>query len=252
MIKKNKFFANIIVEFLRFIMKKFLSLFILSSMLISCCFAGVYQENDVEHLNSSDNKISPKVDLVKITSGGNVIQKENFIVVNFAQNFNSKYYKMGDYVQFKFDNDVRTQEGTLLIPCTSSLIARISEIENPKWFSRNAKVYLEFTHILLPDGTNIPIAAQIAKNKKYLQEGAKETAGKIAAYTLSIGAVGSGLGAAIGVAAGHTITGLIIGGSIGGGVGLVSGVVSPGLHFRAKQGEKLILELQENLKLPCQ
>lgn len=233
-------------------MKKIISLLLLSVMLIPYGFAQKYVDNEIEHLNSTGYKISPKVDLVKITSGGNIIQKENLIVVNFAQNFNSKYYKMGDYVQFKFDNDIRTQEGTLLIPCTSSLIARISEIENPKWFSRNAKVYLEFTHILLPDGTNIPIAAQIAKNKKYLQEGAKETAGKIAAYTLTIGAIGSGLGAAIGVAAGHTITGLIIGGSIGGGVGLVSGIVSPGLHFRAKQGERLILELQDNLKVPMQ
>ena len=51
---------------------------------------------------------------------------------------------------------------------------------------------------------------------------------------------------------GNTITGLIIGGSIGGGVGLVSGVVSPGLHFKAKKGEKLILEVQDNLKVPCQ
>lgn len=232
--------------------KKILSALLLSSMLIPYTFAGEYQDGDVEHLNILNYKVSPKIDLVKITSGGNIIQKENCIVVNFAQNFNSKYYKMGDYVQFSFENDIRTKEGTLLIPCNSSLIARISSIESPKWFSRNAKVFMEFTHILLPDGTNIPVALEIAKNKKYLQEGAKETAGKIAAYTLSIGAIGSGLGAAIGVAAGHTITGLIIGGSIGGGVGLVSGIVSPGLHFRAKQGEKLILELQDNLKLPCQ
>ncbi len=232
--------------------KKILSTLLLSLTLMPYGFAGVYQDNEVEHLNTLDSKISPKVDLVKITSGGNVIQKENLIVVNFAQNFNSKYYKMGDYVQFNFQNDIRTKEGTLLIPCNSSLIARISCIENPKWFSRNAKVFLEFTHVLLPDGTNIPVAAQIAKDKKYLQEGAKETAGKIAAYTLTIGGVGAGLGAAIGVAAGHTITGLVIGGSIGGGVGLVSGIVSPGLHFRARQGEKLILELQDNLTLPAQ
>ena len=108
---------------------------------------------------------------------------------------------------------------------------------------------MEFTHILLPDGTNIPVAVQLA-DKKYLQEGAKETAGKIAAYTLAIGGVGAGLGSAIGVAAGNTITGLVIGGSVGGGVGLVSGIVSPGLHYKAKKGESVILELEDNLKLP--
>ena len=213
------------------------------------CFAYGETDSDVEHLNTVDNA---KIDLVKVTNGGNVIQKENILVVNFAQNFNSKYYKMGDYVQFSIDNELKTKEGTLIIPCGSSLIAKVSCIEKPKWFSRNAKVFLEFTHILLPDGQNIPVALQLASHKKYLQEGAKETAGKIAAYTLSIGGVGSGLGAAIGVAAGHTITGLIIGGSVGGGVGLISGVVSPGLHYKAKKGEKLILEVQDNLKVPCQ
>ena len=231
--------------------KKVLSSVLLSLMLIPYGFAADVSDNDVEHLNSYESKMSPKIDLVKISSGGNVIQKENLLVVNFAQNFNSKYYKIGDYVQFSFQNDLRTKEGTLIIPCNSSLIARICEMEKPKWFSRNAKVYLEFTHIILPDGTNIPVALELA-NKKYLQEGAKETAGKIAGYTLVIGGIGSGMGAAIGVAAGHTITGLVIGGSVGGGIGLVSGVVSPGLHFKAKQGEKLILEVKDNLEIPCQ
>ncbi len=229
--------------------KKVLSMTLLSVIVASTsmqAFAYTYQDTDVEHLQTTKNA---KIDLVKITPSGNVIQKENNLVVNFAQNFNSKYYKTGDYVQFVFENDLKTTEGTLLIPCNSSLIAKITCIESPKWFSRNAKVYMEFTHIVLPDGQNIPVCVELA-NKKYLQEGAKETAGKIAAYTLSIGGVGSGLGAAIGVAAGHTITGLIIGGSIGGGVGLVTGVVSPGLHYKAKKGEKVMLELQDNLKLP--
>ena len=229
--------------------KKMLSLTILSSFLALNVQVGAfanYSDVDIEHMQTIEDA---KIDLVKITPSGNIIQKENNIVVNFSQNFNSKYYKPGDYVQFSFDNDLRTQEGTLLIPCNSSLIARVASIEAPKWFSRNAKVFMEFTHILLPDGTNIPVCVELA-NKKYLQEGAKETAGKIAAYTLSIGGVGAGLGSAIGVAAGNTITGLIIGGSVGGGVGLVSGIVSPGLHFKAKKGEEIILELQDNLKLP--
>lgn len=231
--------------------KKILSATLLSTFILSNVQLGAlafdYSENDIEHLQAVENS---KINLVKVTPCGNIIQKENYIVVNFAQNFNSKYYKTGDYVQFSFDNDLKTQEGTLLIPCGSSLIARITCIETPKWFSRNAKVFMEFTHILLPEGQNIPVSVQLAQKKKYLQEGAKETAGKIAAYTLSIGGAGAGLGSVIGVAAGNTVTGLIIGGSVGGGVGLVSGIVSPGLHYKAKKGESLILELEDNLKLP--
>ena len=231
--------------------KKIFSAMLLSTVILAqsqlLTYAYDCPNDQIEHLQTVENA---KIDLVKITSAGNIIQEENYILVNFAQNFNSKYYKVGDYVQFSFDKDLKTLEGTLLIPCKSSLIARITCIENPKWFSRNAKVYMEFTHILFPDGTNIPVAVQLASKKKYFQEGAKETAGKIAAYTLSIGAIGAGLGSAIGVAAGNTITGLIIGGSVGGGVGLVSGIVSPGLHYKAKKGESVLLELEDSLKLP--
>ena len=115
--------------------KKLLS----SALVASFVFANIsmsamayrYNDVDVEHLQIMENA---KIDLVKITPSGNIIQKENYIIVNFAQNFNSKYYKPGDYVQFTFDCDLKTQEGTLLIPCNSSLIARIASIENPKWF----------------------------------------------------------------------------------------------------------------------
>ena len=229
--------------------KKLIALSLLSLLILAPATLA-YEDADVEHMSTGEN-ISPKVDLVKITQAGSVIQKENYLTVNFAQNFNSKYYKVGDYVQFNFANDIRTKEGTMLIPSSSSLIAKVSSIKKPRWFSRNARVWLEFTHIVLPDGTNVPVALQLAKNKKYLTEGAKETAGKIAAYTLAIGGFGTGLGAAIGVAAGNTITGVIIGGSVGGGVGLLTGIVAPGLHYKAKKGEQLILEVQDNLTMPA-
>ncbi len=201
----------------------------------------------VEHL--ATNKYS-KINLVKVTNFSNIVQKENVIEISFAQNFNSKYYKEGDFVQFEFIDGLSTQEGTCIIPKGSSLIAKIEKIKKPRWFSRNAIVCINFTHIIFPDGKNIPIVAKISGKKDYLQLGAKDTAKKIAAYTLSIGGVGTGLGAAIGVAGGNVITGVIIGGSVGGGVGLLSGIVSPGLHYRAKKGQKLPIILEENLKTP--
>ena len=225
--------------------KKFFAAVVLSSMLISPALCANYE---IEHLDTNKNQ---KVDLVKVTKVGSVLQKENYIVVNFAQNFNSKYYKEGDYVQFNFENDLRTKEGTLVIPFNSSLIAKVASIQKPKWFSRNAKVYLEFTHIILPNGDNIPVALQLA-DKKCLKKGAGATAVKIVAYTAAVGSTGCSLGSAIGVAAGNTIAGLIIGGSIGGGVGLVAGVVSPGLHYKAKKGDSLLLEVKDNIEIPAQ
>lgn len=227
--------------------KKSLAVAVILGFLSPVVLAG---EGSLEHLETNKKFKDLKTNLVNVSSYGNVIQKDNFLVVNFAQNFNSKYYKHGDYVQFSFDNDIKTQEGSLIIPKGASLIARISEIEEPEWFSKNAKVFLEFIKIIFPNGQEVPVSLQISGKKRFLQKGAKETAGKIAGYTLSIGGVGAGLGAAIGVAAGHTITGLIIGGSIGGGVGLLSGIVSPGLHYKAKQGQPLVLELRNDLNIP--
>lgn len=204
-------------------------------------------EVSVEHLK--DNKYS-KINLVKVTNFSNIVQKENVIEITFSQNFNSKYYKEGDFVQFDLLDGLSTVEGTCIIPKGSSLIAKIVKIQKPRWFSRNAIVCINFTHILFPDGKNIPITAKIAGKKDYLQLGGKDTAKKIAAYTLSIGGFGTGLGAAIGVAGGNVITGVIIGGSVGGGVGLLTGIISPGLHYKAKKGQKLPVELQENLKVP--
>ncbi len=201
----------------------------------------------VEHLQP--NKYS-KNNLVKVTNFSNIVQKENVIEISFAQNFNSKYYKEGDFVQFEFLDGLSTQEGTCIIPKGSSLIAKIIKIKKPRWFSRNAIVCVNFTHIIFPDGKNVPIVAKISGKKDYLQLGAKDTAKKIAAYTLSIGGFGTGLGAAIGVAGGNVITGVIIGGSVGGGVGLLTGIVSPGLHYKAKKGQKLPIILEENLKTP--
>ena len=63
-----------------------------------------YLDNDIEHMQAVKNA---KINLVKVTPAGNIIQKENYLVVNFAQNFNSKYYKPGDYVQFSFDQDAK-------------------------------------------------------------------------------------------------------------------------------------------------
>lgn len=207
------------------------------------CDKGV----SVEHL--AGQKYS-KVNLVKVTDVENIVQKENVIEISFAQNFNSKYYKEGDFIQFEFLDNLVTQEGTCIIPKKSSLIAKITSIKKPRWFSRNAIVCVNFTHIIFPDGKNIPICARITGKKNYLQMTGKDTAKKIAAYTISIGGVGTGLGAAIGVAGGNVITGLIIGGSIGGGVGLLSGIVSPGLHYKAKKGQKLPIILEENLRAP--
>ena len=95
--------------------KKLLSVGILSAFVGLSFPALAYNESfdDVEHLKSTKDA---KIDLVKITQTGNIIQKENYLEVVFAQNFNSKYYKTGDFVQFVFNSDVKPMKERFSFP----------------------------------------------------------------------------------------------------------------------------------------
>ena len=54
--------------------KKIFSATLLSTMLFSNALAFDYSENDIEHLQVNQNS---KINLVKVTPCGNIIQKEN-------------------------------------------------------------------------------------------------------------------------------------------------------------------------------
>ena len=53
--------------------RKFLATSLLSTMLFSNAFAFDYLDNDIEHLQAVENS---KINLVKVTPCGNIIQKE--------------------------------------------------------------------------------------------------------------------------------------------------------------------------------
>lgn len=67
------------------------------------------------------------------------------------------------------------------------------------------------------------------------------TAGKVALWTVGLGAVGTGAG--VGFAfipnPAEIGTGIAIGTPIGAGVGFVLGLVTPGLKYNAKKGEEI-------------
>ncbi|GBF23352.1 hypothetical protein tpqmel_0756 [Candidatus Gastranaerophilus sp. (ex Termes propinquus)] len=224
-------------------------------LIFTICILGVFAfnlptcaiEEKVEHIQGLTEA---KTDLVKINADEITLLKNNRLKVAFSDNFNSKYYNDGDLVQFVFMRNLATEEGSLIIPVGTTLLAKIDHIEKPKWFSRNARVGLELDKLIFDDGTTVPLNAELVTKNGYLQKGAGDTAKKIGAQTLAIGATGAGLGAAIGVAGGNVISGLIIGGSIGGGVGLFTGIVSPGVYYKVKQGAVVHFELTESLVIP--
>lgn len=186
---------------------------------------------------------------VTITNLRNIICKGNIFKVAFDCKFRSECAKAGERVNFSVPNAIYTQEGTLLIPACSKVVGTIIRIEKQRVPNKNARVYLNFEYLILPDGTAIQMSAKPFTKDSSLKEGPWHTTGKLVAYTLGLGVVGAGAGtgfafipnpAKLGV-------GFAIGIPVGTTVGLITGLITPGLKYHAKQGEEIPIILCEDL-----
>lgn len=201
----------------------------------------------IEHLCTHKNT---PVDLVKICGCQAVVEQHSVIETTFGQRVFSKRLCPGDKITFVLPNGLWTREGRKLLPACSQIIARVECIIPPKALNKNAKISLKFCCVLLPDGRSFPVQARIFNAEGMLKETKLMAAGKVALWTIGLFGVGAGLGAAIGSASGHAgQAALTLGMPIGFGVGLLTGLLSPGLHYRAKCGEKVLIQLTDNLCL---
>ncbi len=202
----------------------------------------------IEHLNVKKN--APN-DTVKITNKRNIIVSGNVLEVAFSDKFKSEAAKSGDIVKFVNPQDICTEEGTLLIPANSVFSGKVLSIQDPKWFNKNARAYIQLTEICTPDGKTIDLNAKPFYKDYALKEGPWMTAGKVALYTVGLGAVGTGAG--VGFAfipnPAEIGTGIAIGTPIGAGVGLILGLVTPGLKYHAKAGEQIYVILCEDASI---
>ena len=231
-------------------MKKFIS-FLLCGLFLCMSFPVVSAEQNsyVEHLRLP-KKLEKKTptNIVHSSQCETEIVSYNTIQVSFAQDFNSKCAKIGDKVVFILDDCLMTKEGTVVLPASTKFIAQICNIERPKAFNRSGKVYLDFKCIELPDGTQKEIRAKIFDRKEFLSRGKLNAMGKGLGSTLGGMAVGTGAGCGIGVAAGSVIIGgFAIGMPVGFAIGAAAGLLTPGLYYKAKAGDKVNIQLLSDL-----
>lgn len=241
-------------------MIKSISGFLLSAFLlmnISCCCSFASGTDDygtilqTEHLVQPENvaKKSP-TNVVVTTKTINSVVEYNLIEVSFAENFSTKNAKVGDEIGFMLESGLKTKEGTVILPEGSQITAKVTEIEKPKSFNRSGKVSLSFEKVVLPDGRCIPLNAQVYTKNGKLSRGKLNALGKGLGTTLGSSAVGIGAGCGIGVAAGAVcIGGFAIGLPVGFAVGALAGLCTPGLHYKAKPGDKIVVQLTDNLNL---
>ncbi len=227
----------------------------------SCCQPTCGCENDcdcgcsdpcrpcakIEHLCT--NKHSP-VNLVKICGCQAVVEQHSVIEANLGQRVFSKKLCPGDKITFNLPNGLWTCEGRKILPACSQIVARVECIIPPKALNKNAKISLKFCCVLLPDGRSYPICARIFNSEGMLKETKLMAAGKVALWTVGLFGFGTGIAAACGASVRHAgQAALTIGMPVGFGVGLLTGLFSPGLHYRGKCGEKVLIQLTDCLKV---
>lgn len=202
----------------------------------------------VEHLNV--HKDAP-CNIVTIQTTKKTVEQGNVLVFKFDEKFFSKKSEAGAIVHFTVPEALYTEEGTLILPSGTKIVAEVTQIEKPKWFNKNARVNMIFRQIVLPDNTCIDIKARPFTKDYKLKEGPWTTAGKIIASTLTLGIVGAGAG--VGFAFIPTPAkigaGFAIGIPVGCGVGLALGLITPGCHYKAKQGEIVYAILIEDFSV---
>ena len=170
-------------------------------------FKGPQEINlSMEHINNgraADHK-------VRITNLRRIIYEGNVLVMNYDSRFESKKHAEGDEIIFVFPKNVCTDEGSLIIPANSKLISEVGIIKAPKKLSKNAKVYLNYKQLVLPNGKTYEINAKTNTRDASLTESWWIRYGKAAT---------------------------------------VVGLFTPGLNYRTRCGEKVKIKLNEDLKL---
>lgn len=232
-------------------MKKFLSLILLVLFINATSTAFAVDTVTTEHLKLPKKLLKKTPTNIVNTSDTLVsVLEYNTMQLSFAEDFSSKTAKVGDEISFLLENGAYTNEGTEILPPSSKIVAKISQIEKPKSFNRSGKVHLDFKYVQLPDGTQIPIDAKLFSKKDFLYRGKLNAIGKGVGSTLGGMAVGTAAGCGIGVAAGAVIIGgFAIGMPIGFAVGGAVGLITPGLHYKAKAGDKVNIQLLDNLDI---
>lgn len=184
----------------------------------------------------------------------NIICKGNVFKIVFDCDFKSECAKAGDKLSFSVPESVYTREGSLLIPSGSKITATVIRVETQKVPNKNARVYLKFGCLTLPDGSSSVMSAMPYTKDSSLKEGPWMTTGKLAASTVGLAAVGAGAATGFAFIAHPLKLGVAyaIGIPVGAGVGLLTGLMTPGLKYHAKAGEAIKIILCDNLCVSIQ
>jgi type IV secretory pathway VirB10-like protein len=159
--------------------------------------------------------------------------------VEFLESVASNTSRVGDTFRVRVARDI-VVDGEVAIPGGSEVVGRVTEATPLRKVGGRARLGLEFTDVVLPSGSTIPIDAS------FVEQGRSET-GRDAATI--------GGGAASGAVLGRILSrkdrsrGAVIGAIIGAAAGAVIASRTPGEEIEISQGTVVTLALDEEVEI---
>lgn len=205
-----------------------------------------------EHLSIKKNRSKKiEVESVYVSSHDVIIPAQDVLQLAFMSDFNGRKAHVGDTIEFRFPNDIVTQEGTMIIPSTARVIAEITQLKKPKPFHLSGKVYLNFKYIEV-NGTRKPIEARLYGKKDFLSRKTLNNTvavGETAAITGAGAVAGAVICAETATDAAVIVFGSAVTAGFGAIVGVAVGILLPGASFKAKAGQRVDIQLTEELDI---
>ncbi|MBQ7450523.1 hypothetical protein IJS77_03825, partial [bacterium] len=213
----------------------------------------------VEDYNSSGDIIRGHVEVTDqdapkgdyFTGEQSVMDKGDTINMSVTDVMSVGYTQEGDEFFAEVTGEVSGKNG-VIIPVGTVAHGRVRQIAGSKRLGRDGWIELKFDSLIMPDGREIPIDAQMTTKNNVV----KGTAIKVAqgtGYTLMGGMVGGlmalnilGLEAAI-ASNGYTLAG---GAAIGGAVGLGVALYRKGKDVLLSPGDEIKVKILHDLDLP--
>lgn len=107
-----------------------------------------------------------------LTSSSVVLPKDSLIKVKFMQDISSKENQAGDVIDFVVDDNIYVGDA-LVLPKGAKGVGRIAKIVQPRIFGRDARIDLDFSHVVAVNDGAVPvIMGDLAKQQAKTAAGA--------------------------------------------------------------------------------
>lgn len=181
-----------------------------------------------------------------------ILIKGNVIKIAFESKFASECSNVGDEICFYLSKDIYDNCGNIVLPVGTRFVGCIRAITSQKKLNKNARVYINLNKLVLPCGQELELKAKPFNKDFALVENGWMTAGKLAASTVGLGAIGTGAGVGLAfIPRPHKIAiGAGTGVAVGCFIGLVTGLLTPGLKYHARKDEEIKVIMCEDLYVP--